>query len=205
MLFHHHPDGRIFIRDDAGEPVYAATLDEFRDDLAALALPPYEGLPAGVRERRWQPGRHVVFTADGQDAGPDEWTADAYLAAADALAARAASRALGQAPPPGPDEVPREVSLFQARAAMRRHFLPDGRSLFAAVDQELRTAREVALSSGAPEDDPQRITAELHWQAWEYAGAVKRGSPLVAALAARFGLNEAQVDDLFRQAAGIEA
>jgi len=89
--FHHHPDGIIYVRTEAA--VYAASLAEFGEDLAACGLPPYAGLPDGTRERRYLPGLlHAVYTADTQmDAGP--WPdGDAYLAAVAQLLAAQAER-----------------------------------------------------------------------------------------------------------------
>lgn len=97
--FHHHPDGIVYLR--AGEIVYAASLAEFRNDLAACGLPPYAGLPPGYRERRYSPGAvRALYTADSQH--PDTgWTdGDAYLAACAVLAA---ARALHLAAPAEPE------------------------------------------------------------------------------------------------------
>jgi len=83
------------------------------------------------------------------------------------------------APPPGP--VPEEVSLFQGRAAL----LAAG--LLAATDSAVQAAGPLAV------------------QAWEYATVFDRRSALVQQLAGELGLNSAEIDDLFRQAAAVTA
>lgn len=84
------------------------------------------------------------------------------------------------APPPAP--VPPVVSRFQARAALLSAGTLD--AVQAAVDGS---------------DDP------LVTLAWTEAVEFRRDSPTIAALAAGIGLTEAQIDDLFRQAAAISA
>lgn len=97
--------------------------------------------------------------------------------------------------------VPAEVTNWQARAVLRRTFLPDApdTSLFTRTDRLLREARNAA--STLPESDPRRMRADLEWQAWEQANVFSRSGALLSGLGARFGLTEAQVDDLFRAAA----
>jgi hypothetical protein len=82
-----------------------------------------------------------------------------------------------------PEPVPNEVTMFQARAVL----LASG--LFDAVDEALR-----ALGAKSVE-----------FQAWEYANHFTRHGPLVNAMAHSLGLTDAQVDDMFRAAARIEA
>lgn len=84
---------------------------------------------------------------------------------------------------PEPPSVPQEVTNFQARAALLRA------GLFEVVDAAI-----MAL--------PRTKEA---WQAWEYANTISRGGALVNAMAFSLGLTEAQIDDLFRAAAQIEA
>lgn len=70
VSFLHHPDGCVIVG------AYKATLEEFAQDLHALALPAYEGLPEGAVARRYLGGgRHFLLDADGnQLAGePDVW------------------------------------------------------------------------------------------------------------------------------------
>lgn len=85
------------------------------------------------------------------------------------------------AQPPPRMPVPQEVTNFQARAALMQA------GLFQAVDDALRAAGGAA------------------WQAWEYANVFTRGGTLVNGMAAQLGLTDAQLDDLFRAAALIEA
>lgn len=84
-------------------------------------------------------------------------------------------------PPPLP--VPEMVSRFQARAALHLAGLLD--------DVEALVA------------DPQ--TDMLTRLAWQDAQEFRRASPTVAAIAAALGMSDAQLDDLFRTAAGIVA
>ncbi|HEX7126429.1 MAG TPA: hypothetical protein VF406_11775 [Thermodesulfobacteriota bacterium] len=89
--FHHHPDGLIVVRGDAG--VYGADLATFAADCTALGLPAYEGVPVGMRERRYTPGqRHTLHDATSQYGAAIPWPAgDAYCTALpDLLAAQAA-------------------------------------------------------------------------------------------------------------------
>lgn len=97
--------------------------------------------------------------------------------------------------------VPAEVTNWQARAVLRRTFLPDAPdvSLFTRTDATLRRARDE--TSGLPESDPARMRADLHWQAWEQANTFQRHGGLLATFAAGFGLTDADVDEMFRAAA----
>ena len=84
--------------------------------------------------------------------------------------------------------VPAVVTNYQARAIlMGMPGSAEGRTLFDDIDDALRAAGGTA------------------WQAWEYANEIKRDSALVQQVAAQFGLTSEQLDDLFRQAAEIEA
>lgn len=90
--------------------------------------------------------------------------------------------------PPVTVQVPATVSNFQCRALLMG--LPGsapGRTLFQDVDAMLHAEGGVAL------------------QAWEYANDVARQGALVAKMAGRLGLSDAQVDDLFVTASGIVA
>lgn len=89
------------------------------------------------------------------------------------------------AAPPAP--VPSQVYNFQARAVLMQMPGPGGGSLFDAID----TA--IAQAGG------------IEWQAWEYATVFDRASPLIAGLAAGFGLSTEDIDQLFITAAGISA
>lgn len=122
--------------------------------------------------------------------------------APDGFAEAAAAMAPGPgASGDGPVPVPAEVTNWQARAVLRRTFLPDApaTSLFTRTDTLLRQARDV--TAGLPESDPRRTQADLQWQAWEQANVFSRSGALLSGIGARFGLSDAQVDDLFRAAA----
>jgi hypothetical protein len=75
--------------------------------------------------------------------------------------------------------VPAQVTMRQARLALL------GAGMLSTVDQAVAGMTEAA-----------RIE-------WEYAATVERNSQLVAALAPLLGLTEAQLDDLFIQAATL--
>lgn len=109
-----------------------------------------------------------------------------------------ASLAASAAPP-----VPLSVSNFQARAVLRSRYLPDGRSMLTAVTETLGAAR--AATAGLPESDPERIAADLGWQAWEQSNVVERDSAIVQQFATMFALDEAALDALFTAAAGVTA
>ncbi|SMH29794.1 hypothetical protein [Azospirillum agricola] len=83
------------------------------------------------------------------------------------------------APPP---PVPASVSAFQARAVLHR--------------SGLLPAVEAAMT--ASDDAEARL-------AWEYAVEFVRAGPLLTAVAAQLGLTDEQIDDLFREAATIQA
>lgn len=79
--------------------------------------------------------------------------------------------------------VPPVVSRFQARAALHLAGLLD----------------DVEAMMALPETP---VLAKL---AWADAQEFERGSPTIAALAGQIGLTEAQIDQLFMDAAGIKA
>lgn len=103
----------------------------------------------------------------------------------------------------GVSDVPERVTNFQARAVMRQVPMPDGRSLFTAVDTDLRAA--VEATRGLAEFDAQRLEADLNWQAWEQANDYERRGAITQMLAARYGIGEARTDELFRQARDVRA
>lgn len=78
---------------------------------------------------------------------------------------------------------PQSVTRFQARAALARA------GLFTTVNSAM-----VAF----PIDDERRL-------AWEDAQEFRRTSPTMLQMAAALGLTDAQLDELFTTAAGIEA
>lgn len=87
------------------------------------------------------------------------------------------------APPAPPIPVPQSVTMRQARLALL------GIGKLADVDAAID-----ALPS------PQKEAARIEW---EYSGEVWRDKALVQALTPALGLTEAQVDDLFIQAAAL--
>lgn len=118
-----------------------------------------------------------------------------------AVAEAAAAVADAAGPGAGQPPAPAEVTNWQARAVLRRTFLPDApdTSLFTRTDRLLREARDAAAT--LPESDPRRMEADLHWQAWEQANTFGRSGALLGAIGTRFGLSAERVDDLFRAAA----
>lgn len=85
----------------------------------------------------------------------------------------------GQAWQTGPAPVPAEVSIVQARIALRRA------GLLAAV--------ETAIEARG---------GEL-WDRWHYGRTIARSDPDLGPMAAHLGLNADQIDDLFRAAGAI--
>ena len=86
--------------------------------------------------------------------------------------------------PPEPDPVPQTVTMAQAREAMRRA------GILAQVPAVLQ----------AIEDDDQRETALI---AWDHAPYVARTGAFVTSLAPAFGLDDGELDGLFRVAASV--
>ena len=85
---------------------------------------------------------------------------------------------LEPAPPLPPPPVPQTVTPLQARRALRAAGLaPVVEAALAQADEETR-------------------------EAWEYAVEVRRDDLLLAAVAAQIGLSDADLDALFRDAAG---
>lgn len=82
-------------------------------------------------------------------------------------------------PPPEPAPVPPSISPLQARRALRAAGLID----------------EVNVAVSSADADTQ--------DAWEYATEIRRDNEIIAAMAAQFGLTDAQVDDLFRAGAAL--
>jgi hypothetical protein len=126
----------------------------------------------------YQLHQHGVIREDGAfiPADPDNTDYAAYLR----WVAEGNTPEPYEAPPLG---VPQEVTMRQARLAL------SAAGLLAAVD---------AAISAMPE--PQKTGARIEW---EYSGAVQRNKPLVLALAPALGLTEAQIDELFIQAAAL--
>jgi hypothetical protein len=84
---------------------------------------------------------------------------------------------------PQPPQIPQVVSRFQARAALHLAGLLD----------------DVETMMAAPE------TPMLAKLAWADAQEFKRTSPSLLGIAGAIGLTDAQLDNLFTAAAGIEA
>ncbi|MFN7308126.1 MAG: hypothetical protein ACK5TQ_16345 [Acetobacteraceae bacterium] len=102
------------------------------------------------------------------------------------LAAEGQLEIAGASPPPAPNDAPREITNFQARALlMQTPGSAAGRTLFHDVDDAL------AQLGG------------LSWQAWEYTTVFPRDSDLIATMAAQFNLTQAQIDQMFIAAAAI--
>lgn len=137
--------------------------------------------PAARWLRRWS------LDADGLPVCAED-ALDTTTATAEALAAvqeaNAAVRAALDVPEPAAfvAPVPASVSRFQARTALHLS------GLLAPVESAI-------AASG-------NVVAQL---AWADAAAFERGSPTIAAMAGALGLTDAQIDDLFRAAAGIVA
>jgi hypothetical protein len=106
-------------------------------------------------------------------------------------------------PAPLAEPVPARVTNFQARYVMRGYKMPDGRSLFATIDGDLRAAIEA--TKGLDEFDPQRLEVDLQWQAWEQANDYERNGGVTRLLAGRYGFTDETTDDLFRQASTVTA
>jgi len=86
---------------------------------------------------------------------------------------------------PGETPVPASVTARQIRLWLVRH----GVSL-AAVD--------AAIDAIPDQQSREEVRVE-----WDYAPYVERSHPMLIPLAAALGLSESQVDDAFREAAGL--
>ena len=82
---------------------------------------------------------------------------------------------------PGPPPVPQAVSRFQARAALKIA------GLLSKIEEQVAQADPIVQI------------------AWTDAVEFRRNSPTIAELAKAVGLTEDQIDELFRNAAKIEA
>lgn len=99
------------------------------------------------------------------------------------LFARASAGEFGPIAPfePAPEPVPAAVSKFQAQAALyAAGLLDDVEAAVSAADRFVQLA-------------------------WQGATVFERTSPTIAALGAAIGLSDADLDDLFREAAKIRA
>lgn len=146
----------------------------------------------------------AIATAAGAGAMADRFYADGrlYVRGVTQAALDAALETVMNAEPVLPPP-PSEVTNFQARALMRSIIMADGRSMETTVREGLLASK--AAVEAIPESDPARIAADTAWLAWEQANVFVRSGTLVATLGAQLGLTDEQIDNLFRQAAVIEA
>jgi hypothetical protein len=86
-------------------------------------------------------------------------------------------------PPAPPEPIPQVVSRFQARAALYQ----------AGLLEQVETVMA---------DPATDMLAKL---AWADAQEFKRSSPTIAAFSQQIGLTDEQIDELFKQAAQIDA
>ena len=117
----------------------------------------------------------IVATATDDYTGPD-----AYITAPDDYDPAQDYRVIDGVLVP---QVPESVTQRQARLMLHRQ------GVLAGVD---------AVIDAMPE--PQKTEARIEW---EYASAILRSSPLVAAMGAALGLDEAGLDLLFVEAAKL--
>jgi hypothetical protein len=115
----------------------------------------------------------------------------------------ASAEFLAALPTVPPDPVPASVTRFQARAVMRRQVLEDGRTLLHAVEADLALAAQ--MTEALPATDPRRLAAEDALEAWGEAAVFERHSATMAQIAARFGFDDATIDEMFRAAAAVTA
>lgn len=136
---------------------------------------------------------------------PDRQDGTWVDAAAGSCCAGMARQADGSfaAPPVPPPPVPESVTNFQARAVMRQTIMPDGRSLFTTINDDLSGAR--LMLADKPDSDPAKIAAEIAWQAWEQANDYLRHGPLVTSLSSKFGFDDTRTDALFFAASQVIA
>jgi hypothetical protein len=120
----------------------------------------------------------VVNIAKANEALADNWVQSDSAAIGDLYDGTTFTR-----PPAPPTPIPQTVSRFQARAALYQAGLLD----------------QVETLMSDPATD---MMAKL---AWADAQEFKRSSPTIATLSAELGLTDTQLDDLFRQAATIDA
>lgn len=123
---------------------------------------------------------NLAAVADGSDWAPD--IGESIPATADVQIGWLWDGAKFVPPPPPPPAVPAQVALWQARAVL------DQMGLLATVNAAVAASESPALRA-----------------VWEYGNVITRDSPGLAALAEALGLTDAQVDDLFRAAAALEA
>jgi hypothetical protein len=120
----------------------------------------------------------VVNIAKANEALADNWVQSDSAAIGDLYDGTSFTK-----PPAPPTPIPQTVSRFQARAALYQAGLLD----------------QVETLMSDPATD---MMAKL---AWADAQEFKRTSPTIATMAAELGLSDTDLDDLFTQAAQIDA
>lgn len=86
-------------------------------------------------------------------------------------------------PAPTPEPVPSSVTMRQARLALHAH------GKLTAVQDAINLL-----------PDPPKTAAQIEW---DYASVVERASPFVEMLTPALGMTDAEMDDLFREAAKL--
>lgn len=138
--------------------------------------------------KRIGPTFHAELLAAGLAGLPFAWSADGGILFDGAMpqdkrdAVLAVYDAHDPEAQPAPS-VPAEVTMRQARLAL----------LAVGKLADVNTAIDAM-------PEPDRTAARIEW---EYSGTVQRSKPLVQALAPALGLTEAQMDELFTQAAKL--
>jgi hypothetical protein len=120
----------------------------------------------------------VVNIAKANEALADNWVQSDSAAIGDLYDGTSFTK-----PPAPPTPIPQTVSRFQARAALYHAGLLD----------------QVETLMSDPATD---MLAKL---AWADAQEFKRSSPTIAAFSQQIGLTDEQIDELFKQAAQIDA
>jgi hypothetical protein len=120
----------------------------------------------------------VVNIAKANEALADNWVQSDSAAIGDLYDGTTFTR-----PPAPPEPIPQVVSRFQARAALYQ----------AGLLEQVETVMA---------DPATDMLAKL---AWADAQEFKRSSPTIAAFSQQIGLTDEQIDELFKQAAQIDA
>ena len=95
-----------------------------------------------------------------------------------------------------PEPVPVSVTNAQARAVLlTMPGVTPGKTLFDDINEALTAGKEASAS----------FEQRMAWQFWEQANDFTRNGVLVNALAQQFGVSDADLDTLFREAAKITA
>ena len=95
--------------------------------------------------------------------------------------------------------VPENVPNADMRIVLQGHFLPDGRSLFTAIQTMLQGNRDA--TAGLPDDSPPKRAALAAWTRWDMGNFFVRAEPMIAGIRDAFGFTDDQVDALFVEAA----